>query len=178
MPGIGSVENPYVETWFAGRIVNVHWDHGKPGPTPKRLVIGLQDAEGNNHFAVPLIWTVSESGPETGSATLRGPGQGDVYRVMTLSVIAWSGANIFGASTTQYVTIAPGADWNMTLSGTITLGPQPPGFPVQLAHATYNAVTIDPATGAPNGTLLSLTLECESGGTQTLSLSASGVAPS
>lgn len=23
--GIGSLDNPYVETWFAGRIINVHW---------------------------------------------------------------------------------------------------------------------------------------------------------
>jgi len=177
MPGIGSPENPYVETWFAGRIVNVHWKHGPPPEPHLRLVMGLQEAEGNNHYASPLTWAVSESGTETGSATLLGPGAGDAYRVMTLSLVAFAGSNIFGVVPPKYVSIAPGAAWSMTLSGTISLGPQPPGFPVQHASATYNAVTIDPATGAPNGTLLSITLECQSGESQSLSLSASGVAP-
>jgi hypothetical protein len=174
--GIGSRDNPYVETWFAGRIVNVHWKKA-PGETPSRLVMGLQEPEGNNHSASPLIWEVVESGTETGSATLQGPGGTDAYGVMTLSLVAFSGSNIFGVPPPRYISISPGAAWAMTLSGTISLGPQPPGFPVQHASATYNAVTIDPATGMPNGTLLSITLECESGDSQSLSLSASGVAP-
>src|SRR4051794_35693411 len=112
--GIGSPENPYVETWFAGRIVNVHWDKGEPGEPPLRLVMGLTmfSTGGQAHG----IWSVSESGIESGSVVCLYPGFGDSYGVMTLDLDSFSGANMFGVAPPKYISVAAGADWSMSLS--------------------------------------------------------------
>lgn len=181
MKDYGPPDNPFPELPPAASLYAVHWPKEGPPPTPAHnLVMGLQDPGGNNHFASPLIWTLNDLGGEdgsgAGSATVRGPGFANAYGVMTLSLVSFSGSNIFGVPPVDAMFVGAGHAWSMTLSGTISLGPAPPGFPPQTAVATYNVVSLD-LNGRPSGTLLSITLTCESGDSQSLAVAASGVAP-
>ena len=177
MKEYGPPDNPWPELPPAATLYDVHWKKGGPPEPHFRLVMGLQDPGGNSHFMAPLFWEVTESGTEEGSVLLQGTSSNNYLGVMTLSVVSYSGANMFGTAPVDLVSVAPGASYTISLTGTMSLGPPPAGLGTQTGVATYTVVTFDPYTGKINGSLLSITGSVESNQTQTFSVSTGGIAP-
>lgn len=152
--GWGKLETPYVENPFAGRIVNVHWKHGKPGTQTPRTVFGML-ATGAAAYGT---WSVSEAVPgvngETGSVMLQWSGGGinSIY-TNTMSVVSWSGANIFNSSPVIFVSVAPGAVWEMELTATV-----PPAMFGEAGSADISIVTVNPDF-TPGSVVLSVSIE-------------------
>lgn len=172
--GIGSIDNPYVENPFAGRITNVHWDDdGDPGETDPRSVFALfvfSEVIANG------FWTATETGTETGSVTLLWSGGGDPN--VSMVPISFSGANIFGSNPVTYVSIAPGAHYVFTLTVNGTLDDAPNPALETDGTVTADIRTIDPATGAAGGAVVSASVTVHSGETQSMTAGGGGTAPS
>lgn len=172
--GIGSLDNPYVETFLAGPIVNVHWKNKGPGTGPLRTVFGMLATGAAAHGT----WTIIEAVPgggESGSVVLQwaGGGIGNIY-TNTMSVLSSSGTNIFGTVPVKFVSVSPGAVWEMSLTATV----DPAEFG-ETGSANVDIVTVN-ADGTPGSTVLSVAVPIDMipfpGGTDTQTTG--GVAPS
>lgn len=176
--GFGNLETPYVENPFAGWITKVHWRKGKPGPAPLRLVFGLVPVPGGSlGSSFSGQWAAVESGIEVGAATVAFPASTTIPPYATMSLISWSGSNIYGvAPFIKFISISPGAHWYFSV--TMTHVGAVPGPFAGTASITVQIVTVDPITGLPNGVVLESTATVEPGDTVTVTQTASGVAPS
>ncbi len=173
--GWGNLDTPYVENPFAGRIVNVHWRHKKPGVGTPRTVFGML-ATGAAAYGT---WSISEavpgSGGESGSVVLQwgGGGIGNIY-TNTMSLISHSGTNIYNSVPVKFVSVAPGAEWEMSLTATV----DPAQFGEE-GSADIKIVTVN-LDESPGSTVLSVSVPINiipfPGGTD--SQSTGGLAPS
>ena len=174
--GIGSIEDPYVETHFiAGFLTNVHWKNKKPGPSPLRTVFGLIAEPGTLGNVFHGEWDAVESGTETGAATVQFPPGSLVGETfLTMSLLSFSGSNIYGTNPVKFISISPGANWDFTLTVKHGAPTGPFAGPVSL---TFHIVVVNIADQTPGETVLSITAAAEPGETVTVSETASGTAP-
>ncbi len=111
-------EHPHITGW-----IRPAWGGEGSGAPPLRQVFGLRIHGNPGHG----IWSISESGTETGSATALFTG-GIANQWVNSALVSHSGPTIiFGTTLVRFFSVSPGAHWSMAIEAEVPPAPSPFG---------------------------------------------------
>ncbi len=174
MSGFGDPEHPYVENPIANWVIDVHWrGKGRPGVGPKRTQFGLIGHMSDGAGTANGSWTITDGGPkEPGTAVTLWGGVGLLTIWTQPSLISNTGSPLLFFR--PFASIAAGDSWSMSLTLNFTTHPF---LAESFTLTVYTVVDDGSALGGPGAVVLATALALGKGESDSVTVTAAGVAP-